>query len=429
MSTNDTGNHRLLDSILGAPDSFSLKNRIFNAVALATAVAGLLIFITDLNFNIKPGVYLFSLAFTLIQIVFYVLGRRKKCISSVIWSLILVDLTMVVYGWLMFKGLIGVASVFAIALIVVLPMLLEKKAMIAAFVLCSLTISILFIVEYRNPRETGIYVDPRSHLLDFYLTEIFLAGGLFILIWMLVQSYQLQQKRIHSLNRSLEIINSELENRNVELEKVVSEKSEALEAYELLMKEMNHRIKNNLATVSGLLNIQARIVRDPESKLVLQQSSMRISAITDIHEMLTVKENLHHIPIAKYFTKLLADIRENFDTETQPVEMKTRFDEITVDMNKFLPLALITNELVTNTYKYAFSNRKQGQIRISVTQQEQIIKLTVSDNGVGLPKDFDPDSSKSLGLTIIQALVKQISGTFEFNSSNLGTTFSVKFTN
>jgi len=211
---------------------------------------------------------------------------------------------------------------------------------------------------------------------------------------------------------------------NQQLEKQNDLIQQALQQKEILLKEIHHRVKNNLQIISSLLHLQAHKGQNPED--LLQQSQDRIQAIAIIHEKLYKSENLQSISLAEYIENLIVYFQKTYSLEQKQIQIETQLDQVYLDIDKLIPCGLILNELITNSIKYAFNDQKQGVIKIWAKIQEDSCVLEVQDNGVGLPADLNPKKTKSLGLRLIDGLVKQIKGTWEFQNIE-GANFKIYF--
>ncbi|MCF7792372.1 MAG: sensor histidine kinase [Candidatus Cloacimonetes bacterium] len=222
--------------------------------------------------------------------------------------------------------------------------------------------------------------------------------------------------------------NTELQNKNEDLEQLIQEKSAALEQNNLLMREMNHRVKNNLATIQSLLRIQSSEVKDDTSRMALKESESRLKSITHLHQMLSRKIDLSKISVTKYVQNLVNDVLKSFDVNTDKIRVEMEVEDIELDMNVLIPFALILNELLTNSLKYAFPDN-EGKINIFINSVDDMnCQLTFIDNGIGLPENFNIKETDSLGTQIVSMLVSQIHGDLSFNSKkNKGTEFFIKF--
>lgn len=204
------------------------------------------------------------------------------------------------------------------------------------------------------------------------------------------------------------------------------------EQKEILLREIHHRVKNNLAIVISLLNFQLRRNNDPDLARMIRDIQLRIRSMALIHEHLYQSENLDRIPLASYVQSLSSIILSAFSG--QRVRLSVHLEPIDVSIETALPIGLILNELLTNAFKYAFPDGKNGTIEITLKREESDrCLLAVSDNGVGLPGNFAFDTDKSIGMYIVRLLAEQLDGHVEVirkeEAIKTGTTFQVTFRN
>ncbi len=186
---------------------------------------------------------------------------------------------------------------------------------------------------------------------------------------------------------------------------------------ELLLEEVHHRINNNLQIISSLLSLQANSANDERLFEYLQQSQNRIQALAALHELLYQDKNTLEINMNEYIDKVLAFHRDVAGTLNAKVELKTQVPIVNFPSATAIPLALVINELVTNSIKYAFTDKKEGEINITLLPLEsEKWKLTVADNGKGLPSE-DQKRKNSLGLRLVNILTKQIGASIKTLSS------------
>ncbi len=196
---------------------------------------------------------------------------------------------------------------------------------------------------------------------------------------------------------------------------------------EILLKEVHHRVKNNMQIISSILKMQERQINDPRLKIVLEESQNRIRSMALIHENLYRNENLANIMFANYVKSLALNLARTFSEQQEKVIFEYDIDDVYLPLDIGIPCGLIINELISNAFKYAFNGREKGKISISLKQlDEQNFKLVLSDNGVGLPDNIDLEKTGSLGMKIVSKLVKQIDGTMEYAYSN-GAKFIIDF--
>jgi PAS domain S-box-containing protein len=201
----------------------------------------------------------------------------------------------------------------------------------------------------------------------------------------------------------------------------------SLEEKEVLLKEIHHRVKNNLQIVSSLLQLQASYIKDTDALHIFEESRDRIKSMALIHEQLYQSNDLAQIDFPEYMRSLLNMVLSAHRSANSRVETRLHVDPISLDLDTAIPVGLITNELVTNSLKYAFIGRSVGEIGVRLTRSETgEFVLMVSDNGVGLPEKFNFDKATSLGLRLVRILTKQMRARLEL-SNGMGTQFRVYF--
>jgi PAS domain S-box-containing protein len=188
---------------------------------------------------------------------------------------------------------------------------------------------------------------------------------------------------------------------------------EALKEKNLLLKEIHHRVKNNLQIISSLLNLQRRYIRDPEDAKLFLDSQMQVRSMALVHEHLYQSDRISRIEIRSYLQTLCENLFEAYGAYTRGVNLKFQVEEVTFDLNTATPLGLLVNELVSNSLKYAFPGQQGGNISVQLDTSQDTCTLVVADDGVGLPENFPIDRSETLGYQLIVALVEQLEGTLE----------------
>lgn len=201
---------------------------------------------------------------------------------------------------------------------------------------------------------------------------------------------------------------------------------EALAEKEVLLSELHHRVKNNLAIISGLFSL--KIGNDPpsEARNVLVESRNRVISMSLIHNRLYKNNNFTDVNFEQYIAELISEINASYPSISGSVKVTTDIGDVVLNINIAVPCGLILNELLTNCYKHAFTGKGQGTIHVSFKQERETYTLSVSDNGIGLASGYQ--EKESLGLSVIEALSEQLNGSFDYSSAT-GTTFVLKFKN
>ncbi len=197
----------------------------------------------------------------------------------------------------------------------------------------------------------------------------------------------------------------------------------------LLLKEIHHRVKNNLQIIISLFNLQTHYIEDDKSLETLKEGQDRIKSMALIHERFYQSDGLSKIDFDDYIRRLTENLYLSFNISSERIRLVLDTDKISLDIDSAVPCGLIINELISNALKHAFKGRENGELKVSFkTFGDQMIRLVVSDNGVGMQPGFDMESSDSLGMQLMQALTSQLDGTLTIHQGN-GTVFILEFKN
>lgn len=251
--------------------------------------------------------------------------------------------------------------------------------------------------EKINEQNTLIAHQQNIQYLSYAIGALLLSllGGIFI-------AYRNNRKKkdlLETLNKALDTSNQELDKKNTQ--------------NELLLKEIHHRVKNNLEVISGLLELQSAQVNDASSQKVLQASQSRVQSMGIIHQKLYQGTNLTSIEMRDYFSNLGDSILDTFDAFDK-IALHVEMNQLELDIEQAIPIGLIVNELVTNACKYAFPNQddQKGNITISLSRDKQFLTLTVSDDGIGKIQN-DSAQGTGFGSQLIHLLTRQLDGKME----------------
>jgi len=185
----------------------------------------------------------------------------------------------------------------------------------------------------------------------------------------------------------------------------------------LLLKEVNYRIKNNIASIEGLLVLQTNSIQNAEALSVLQDTISRVQSMRLLYENFLVTENYTQVSSKIYFEKLIFAILELFPN-MKKIKIEKNIQDFIISAKFVVPVGIIVNELITNAVKYAFTNRDDGILQITITRDAHRMSIIIADNGVGLPEGFDIEASSGFGFTLVNMLTKQINCSFSIKSHN-----------
>lgn len=202
---------------------------------------------------------------------------------------------------------------------------------------------------------------------------------------------------------------------------------DALQEKDVMLREIHHRVKNNMQVISSLLRLQARVIPDPAIQSALNASQERIRSMALIHEKLYKSENLSRINFGDYIRDLVNRLLFMAGGTAASVDFEIDADDVELDINQAIPCGLIVNEIVSNSLKHAFPDGRSGTVRVEMRKEEPSrLKLMIRDDGIGLPESLDIRNPSTLGLQIVSDLVGQLDGTMDVERRE-GTAFTIQF--
>jgi two-component sensor histidine kinase len=202
----------------------------------------------------------------------------------------------------------------------------------------------------------------------------------------------------------------------------------SLREKEVLLKEIHHRVKNNLQVISSLLSLQSEYLKDEAMIKIFKESQNRVKSMALIHEKLYQSANLAEIDFSDYLRELTTQLFRSYSIGTHGVSLNVHAPQVLLAVDRAIPCGIIVNELVTNALKYAFPDSRGGRIDIDLHPvSDDQIRLAVRDNGVGFPADVDFETSDSLGLTLVRMLADQVQGQVVLQAGERGAEFIMTF--
>jgi two-component sensor histidine kinase len=192
--------------------------------------------------------------------------------------------------------------------------------------------------------------------------------------------------------------------------------TKALNEKDILLREIHHRVKNNLQLVSSLLGLQSHHIKDPTAIQALNSGKSRVKSMALIHQGLYNKENLTGVSVREYLEKLSNELITSFKVDTDRIKLHTDIPDLLLDVDTLIPMGLIINELLTNALKYAFPNDSEGQINIRLFEEDGQLRLNFSDNGIGI--NLENRSSDSFGYRLIDTLLEQLEGEMQVKNDS-----------
>lgn len=276
-------------------------------------------------------------------------------------------------------------------------------------------VAAVFVLQNKETKEPFNMDD--EHILSIILGEM---------------SFALENGMLHSKVKShLKEIQEHTIRLNQEInerKRVEEQAKNSLKEKEILLREIHHRVKNNMQIISSLLNLQSQYVKDKESLEMFRESRNRILSMAFVHEKLYQSKDLTKIDFDDYIRSMTQHLLRTCSVDPRAVRLNINCSDIFLSIDMAVPCGLIINELISNTFKHAFSEGRKGEITIDFrSDADNRLTLVVSDTGIGLPKDIDISNSKTLGLQLIKDLVDQLKGTLEIERDG-GAAFRITFT-
>ena len=249
----------------------------------------------------------------------------------------------------------------------------------------------------------------------------------------LIDGFNAMLSQIQDRDAALQQAHDELERRAQELQIELAERrrieaqiTASLREKEVLLKEIHHRVKNNLQVISSLLDLQASNIEDSRTVDMFRDSQNRVNSMGLIHERLYQASDLARIDFAEYIQDLANNLFYSYAGNSESIELRIQVESIYLDVDTGIPCGLIINELVSNCLKYAFPEGSSGTIDIALRHEGDDMILSVCDDGVGLPPGMDYRKTSSLGLKLVSTLTRQLKGKIEVSSQN-GSQFIIQF--
>jgi two-component sensor histidine kinase len=270
--------------------------------------------------------------------------------------------------------------------------------------------------EKENNRKQKIIAESRlqneSYALKQKIIVLLLIIVLLVLSLLIIYTRKIRKKR-----KMLSVQYNKISEQKEIIESSLKEKG-------FLLAEIHHRVKNNLQIISSLLNLQSHQITNKDALLSLMESKRRIEAMALIHQLLYVRGTINEVETDVYFENLILKIADSFSFPDKNIKVNFAGEKILLHMDKAIPLGLIFNEIVTNSFKYAFKSSMEGNVKVEIKKLDEKICFMASDDGIGFPEDIKDKKSKSLGLELIEALCGQLDADLRIES-NMGVKYTI----
>lgn len=384
---------------------------LFSGVAILT---GLSAFIQSLLIH-EPAAMSIALGSATVLFIFGPILARKNSNASAVYMMVVAN--ALIFFFANTQGIGAATFVYYFPLFFINGWLMDFRKPVNSAILFGLTLTGVVLVVLVKQPMFGLSIPAELQAASFLFNVICAAAimclNTVVIVWLNYRRHK------------------ELEERIDEREKASAQLRVALKEKEVLLAEIHHRVKNNLAVVRGLLNMQMNTTTNEIAKATLLESVNRVSTMALIHQKLYTRDHPDSIDFGKYVLELVREIAASYTQHGANIpQVNADVKDITLNLNRAVPCGLILNEFLSNAFKHAFKNGQAGIIDIIISHDSSrkgFVNMVVTDNGKGIPEGFDPKTSESLGMTIVQSLSDQLDGHFTFESSRNGTQMKVNF--
>lgn len=363
--------------------------------------------------GLHPATVWLAVPGTLMSAALFYLSRVRKWFTPAT-VFVYTAITILILGGMHFYngGSSGPVIYLLIMLLNIFLLIAQRKHQLLIYGLLAGTIALLLAVEYLFPRIVVPYSSPGERMADHFVVLAYSPFFTMAIILLFRRSYDREQKMVLQQKEKLE-----------EAYRITTEKNEHIES---LIRELHHRVKNNLQIVSSLLSLQSNRIADDNARQALEEGKTRVDAMAMIHQKLYMNNELAAVNIEEYLDDLSTSLANSFGYEARHIHTDIQLTDRTMDIDLAIPIGLIVNELITNAFKHAFTGIVSPEIKVQLLQKEaQLLELTIADNGKGLHRPQEPAGAGSFGMKLVQTLVEQVNGVMTVRL-HPGTTYTIE---
>lgn len=386
---------RIAENMVNLENIKTQKKKLLSIILIFTALLGICLLLINLIFYSNARPVFVPIGFTLLSIVAFIFNK-KGFFKTAVLMIFTASLSAISINMIMGIGIIDPGIIALPAFTILGSILLGKKNIIVITIISITIITVIGILEITNVNHVPYPTNLRTILIYNFI--LVLSS---ILIYFIIRDNELY---IESIKENAEIIKNQKE----KLENTLEEKN-------ILLQEIHHRIKNNMQILSSLLKLQSYKINSREDKKIFEDCYARINTMSLIHEKLSISDSLRKVNFKYYFEELLHQYDDLITNKN--IQINFNVQEIEINLNQAVPVAMIINELISNSIKYAFTDKNNGNILISLKSvPDNSIELIVKDNGTGfINKDI---SENSIGLILVDSFSSQLDAVMKTDFNN-----------
>lgn len=404
---------RVYHYIAGDNTTYRFEHRVFNLTSFVITLFCLQATLINYLLGLHWVTVWLSVLGTLISASLFYLSRVRKWFTPAT-IFIYITGTIVVLGSMHFYNgaSYGTIIYLIIMLLNIFLLIAQRRHQLLIYSLLAGTALLLIVVEYFFPQLVVPYASIDQRLTDHLTVLVYSLFFTMLIIVLFRRSYDREQKMVLNQKRELE-----------EAYRLTTEKNEYIES---LVRELHHRVKNNLQIVSSLLSLQSNRLEDDKARMALEEGRTRVDAMAMIHQQLYMENDLAAVNIEDYLGTLTLSLAGSFGYNSGNIRTAVQLKNQSVDIDMAIPIGLIVNELVTNSFKHAFHGVADPKIIVSLQQlSDDRLILTIADNGNGLKSSEALNKKTSFGMKLVNMLVDQLNGAMTIRE-NPGITFTIE---
>lgn len=389
---------KFYNTIAGTDTTFSFEHRIFNLSCFVIAVFCIQGTVINYLIGLHPATVWLAIAGTAIVVLIFYLSRFRKIFNHVLLLLFGIA-TIVILGTMhFFNGASSGPVIYLLIMLLTIFLIIAPTGLqFLLYALFGLSILGLLLIEYLYPALVVNYENSTQRLIDHSTVLLYSLFFTFLVTWLFRRSYDSEQRTIILQKKELEALYADAQERNIYIQS--------------LIRELHHRVKNNLQVVSSLMSLQSNRIDDEKARTALEEGKTRVDAMAMIHQKLYVDHDLAAVNMQQYLQQLTSSLAGSFGLPPFTMEATVELPDPSMNIDRAVSIGLIVNELVTNACKHAFKNISHPKIYIKLSEQNNQLLLTVADNGIGVTNS--DDEGNSFGLKLVGILVNQLDATME----------------
>ena len=397
-------------TIAGTEQTFSFEQRIFNLSSFVLAVFSMQGTIFNSLLGLHPTTIILGITGALLTLLTFYLSRFRKLFNNALLTGFTFATIAVVGPLFFFNGASLGPTIYLMVMILTSLLIISPPGMqLFFYVMYAVSILGMLLLEFYNPNWIIPYATNAQRIADYAISLSYTLFFTALVIWLFRRSYDREQRTIMLQKKELEALYADAQERNSYIQS--------------LIRELHHRVKNNLQVVSSLMSLQSNRIEDINAKNALEEGKTRVDAMAMIHQKLYVDHELAAVNMQEYLQQLTSSLAGSFGLSPTVVETTVKLPNPSMNIDRAVSIGLIVNELVTNACKHAFKNISHPKMYIQLHQYENELQLTISDNGIGVKKTDELGSS--FGLKLVRILVNQLDATMQVTNKD-GTSYLIQ---